>query len=64
MPATHGNLVTLFLGGVVVVFVVGHEFSFLFFSGETIEVGDFSGESVLRETFLSITYSKQAPPYP
>jgi len=55
-----GDLVlvlVLFLGGVIVN-DFGHRFSFLFFKGETLDVGDFSGESGLTETtFLSITYN-------
>lgn len=40
---THCDLVVaFFLGGVPV--VLGHKFSFLFFNGDTTEVGDFSGE--------------------
>ena len=58
--AALGDLVLLF--GVVLV-GFGHKFSFLYFSGETLEVGDFSGESILRETFLSITFSKQISPH-
>lgn len=57
-----GDLAVLFRGGVLVDF--GHKFSFLLFNGDTIEVGDFSGESVLRDTFLSITYTMHHHLYP
>lgn len=45
VQASGDDLVVLFLGGVLADF--GHKFSFLFFSGEILEVGYFSGESIL-----------------